>query len=294
MKNTNIFKRLKHALNWRTQYVLYNYINPCLGPIFTSFRFTARFFLPRNSPHGLPGLLIVSLTSYPPRYPSLLPTLKCLLTQSMRPDLVILWVTPEDAKQLPNNIIALKSKGLEIRKYPDDLGPYKKIIPTLQIYPDAFIVTADDDIYYERNWLKKLVQTWTGNTKQIVCHRAHKITLDDNGIPKPYTKWEHDISGPTKSAHIFPTGVGGVLYPPGCFSPEVLDTHKFMQLSPKADDVWLYFMARQQGCIFLKTPGKMPIIDWKGSQEIGLLHENLYNHANDQKITNMIHSYGWT
>ena len=36
-------------------------------------------------PHGLPGPLIVSLTSYGPRLASLHLTLKCLLRQSVRP-----------------------------------------------------------------------------------------------------------------------------------------------------------------------------------------------------------------
>ena len=42
--------------------------------------------------HRLPSELIVSLTSYPPRFKTLHLTIKSLLDQTVRPDRIILWI----------------------------------------------------------------------------------------------------------------------------------------------------------------------------------------------------------
>src|SRR5262249_15606303 len=70
-------------------------------------------------PHGLPRPLIVSLTSYPPRFPTLALTLKCLLTQSVTPDHLVLWVTRDDFSLLPRDVLDLRSHDLEIALAPD-------------------------------------------------------------------------------------------------------------------------------------------------------------------------------
>lgn len=44
----------------------------------------------------------------------------------------------------------LRDKELTIDWY-HDIKSYKKLIPTLQKYPDSIIVTADDDIIYRRH-----------------------------------------------------------------------------------------------------------------------------------------------
>ena len=46
-------------------------------------------------------------------------------------------------------------RGLEIREC-DNLRSFKKLVPALQTFPNAFIVTADDDLYFAPNWLETL------------------------------------------------------------------------------------------------------------------------------------------
>ncbi len=46
-------------------------------------------------------------------------------------------------------------KGLTI-DWCEDIKSYKKLIPTLKKYPDAIIVTADDDLIYDNKWLEQL------------------------------------------------------------------------------------------------------------------------------------------
>jgi hypothetical protein len=97
--------------------------------------------------HPLPGKLIVSLTSYPLRFATLPLTLRSLLCQAVKPDRIVLWVPHDDEPIIPEAVRRLTSYGVEIRTT-DDIKSFKKIIPAVRAFPDAFIVTADDDVYY--------------------------------------------------------------------------------------------------------------------------------------------------
>ena len=62
-------------------------------------------------------------------------------------------------------------------------------------------------------------------------------------IGKPYESWEKHIKDESARYDNFLTGVGGALYPPKCFSTEVLREDIFLKYAPYADDVWLWVMA---------------------------------------------------
>src|SRR3954466_7969070 len=78
-------------------------------------RAVAHFSRTSGRPHRLPGELIVSLTSYPPRYPTLAKTLKSLLAQDVWADRTILWLEEKDVSALPDDVRALTEVGLEVR-----------------------------------------------------------------------------------------------------------------------------------------------------------------------------------
>ncbi len=189
--------------------------------------------------------IIISLTSFPQRMYEIHFTLYSLLTQSVKPARVILWLGteqfPNGEKDIPEKVLKLKENGLEI-KWHKNLRSYTKLIPALKQFPNNIIVTADDDIYYEKNWLEKLLKSYKENKNCIICHRAHKIKLSKNGIA-PYKKWRKKIRSSKASYLNFLTGVGGVLYPANCLYKDVLDENLFKELTPAADDVWFWAMA---------------------------------------------------
>lgn len=115
----------------------------------------------------------------------------------------------------------------------------------MQAYPDAVIVTADDDVVYPKDWLRKLVNAYKSNPDYIHCHRAHKIDFDKEGKLLPYNNWISCVSYKEviPSFLNFFTGMGGVLYPPHCFYVDILDTYKFLSLAPHQDDIWFWAMA---------------------------------------------------
>ena len=227
-----------------------------------------------SEPHSLPAELIVSLTSYPKRFPTLAKTLESLLAQSVRPDRITLWIAHEDRDSLPPDVLDLP---IEIWTC-EDLRSYKKIIPALREFPKAYICTADDDIYYPRDWLKTLVSASAPGV--ITCRRAHRPNYVD-GDHAPYGTWEWCVVT-DEPGDLFPTGCGGILYPPGSLSPNVLDP-AFLEICPTADDVWLYMMAREAGSIYRQVGGTFHDISWPGSQDEALMSRNL-DGGNDHQI----------
>jgi hypothetical protein len=244
----------------------------------------------RGRAHGLPGILIVSLTSYRPRFGTIASTLRCLLSQSVKPDAVILWVGYGDVPHLPAEVRAFAAQGLEIRAT-EDLGPHTKLVPALAAYPDAFIATADDDVRYGRRWLEDLVGGYAGDPREIVCHRAHRVRLDEAGRPLPYGDWEHEIAACDPSPLVMPTGVGGVLYPPHVFPAGTLDAAAFRATAPTNDDLWFYWCGRRNGAVYKKIGARRPVVAWTGSQGVSLYAINVVK--NDRQIEALMAMYGF-
>ena len=191
--------------------------------------------------------LIVSLTSYPARINSVEFTIKSILEQSYKAPKVILWLAeeqfPNQEKDLSKNLLQLKEKGLEI-DWCEDIRSYKKLIPTLRKYPEKIIITADDDIIYEKSWLLKILLSYISAPQAISCHRAHRVSFDDKEALLDYKKWPQDIREFLDASFLnFFTGCGGVLYPPGSLRKEVLNKNLFSKLCPDADDIWFWAMA---------------------------------------------------
>jgi hypothetical protein len=240
--------------------------------------------------HNLPGRLTVTLTSYPPRYPTLALTLKSLLAQSLRPDRLYLWIAEADLASLPENVTRLQTDGLAIHVC-EDLRSYKKIIPALASGNDDFLVTADDDIYYPRHWLRDIVGAYRADHKEVICYRAHRIRLDAQGMPMPYLQWQGEVAAGEDTRLLFPTSGGGALYAPGIFHADVTRAEIFRDVCPTADDVWLYWMAALNGARFRRVGPRWRMIEWANSQRVALQDINYI--ANDQQIANMVALYGF-
>lgn len=232
---------------------------------------------PRNGAalrHNLPAKLMVSLTSYPKRFGTLHLTIKSLLDQSVKPDQVILWIDRWSHQMLPPAVTELEGELFSICPCDDDLRSFNKIIPTLRAHPGAFIAIADDDIYYPDFWLERLIAAYDADNPTIVYHRGHRIAYCPDGKLAPYDSWTRrvrDEESLQASTDIFPTGVGGVLYPPNSLPPLATDVQLLKQLSATCDDSWLYFMWRQTPWKAKRVAGRMPrFIEWPDSQRNSL------------------------
>jgi protein O-GlcNAc transferase len=242
--------------------------------------------------HQLPGELIISLTSYKKRFNTLHLTLASLTNQSIKPDRIILWLDENERDIVPISVRDMINFGVDIR-FTTDIKSYKKIIPTLREFPKAFIVTADDDVFYWNTWLDELTSGWSKKNNVVVAHRVHRAIISDDGKFAQYVKWNLNYESNLNPDNLlFPTGIGGVLYPPGIFDEEVLNEESFMELCPFGDDIWLYWMYAMKGVKVRGTGKNRTLITWPSSQDDALWKENMLNGRNDFQIRNMIKKYG--
>lgn len=191
------------------------------------------------------GEIIVSLTSFPGRIHQVWKTVASLLNQSLPPKKVILWLASEQFpdKKLPNNLLRMTKRGLEIC-WCEDLKSHKKYYETFKQFPDNIVVTADDDIFYPENFLEKLWETHQVYPEAVVCHWSHRIMMDEDGNFCPYNMWENNAKEHPAYATLA-VGCNGVLYPPAqqiLEEEELLDADKIRKYAIKADDLWLKCM----------------------------------------------------
>ena len=64
----------------------------------------------------------------------------------------------------------------------------------------------------------------------IVCHRAHKILVGADGVPRPYREWFRAVTAPDTSPALVATGCGGVLYFPESLHADVCRKELFLEL----------------------------------------------------------------
>lgn len=245
-------------------------------------------------PHLLPWPLVVSLTSFPPRYPTLHKTLRALLDQTVQADHIILWIARGDMDALPENVLALQAYGLTIRAC-EDIRSFKKIIPALLEFPEAAIVIADDDVYYAPDWLETLVGATDPTGRTVAGRYTLLAQIADDGSALPYSRWSEEIRPEARSgpkAVVFPVGIGGVLYPPGSLDEDVTNQAGFMSLCPSADDVWLFWMSMRAGASHRHAGGRFPLTIWPSSQKVALKHENVAKNRNDAQIQAMEQRFG--
>lgn len=230
--------------------------------------------------------VILSLTSHGDRINSAHIAIETLLRQTAAAERVILWISDKHSiSGLPAPLHRQMVRGLDVRLVPD-IGPYTKIFYALREFPEHAIVTVDDDSVYAADLIGRLYDAYTAKPDCVHCHRAHEMIFNENGCLKPYWEWRLQVDDNDAPSHmIFPTGVGGVLYPPGALHPEVLNQEVFRAICPTADDVWLKAMALLNGVKSKRMPGPhrdFPLVS--GTDASGLMHRNVYKGNNDRQI----------
>ena len=189
--------------------------------------------------------IIVSLTSFPERMYDIIYCLYSLLNQSFKPDKVILWLAdsqfPNKENDLPEDVLNLKKNGLTI-KWCSDLKSFKKIIPALNEYPDSYIVTADDDIYYPQDWLENIWQNYQKYPNTIIASRVRQIEFNYDKTLRSYNDWGFSDEYSSSFCN-FSTNGAGTLFYPNALSHLTTNESLFLKLCPSCDDVWLWAMA---------------------------------------------------
>ncbi len=208
--------------------------------------FTARLVL-----FGVRPMLYVSLTTTRRRLPLCRLALLSLTHQSLRPDRIIVWVS-RDAYLSDDGILTdttLSNAFGDIHalheliefRWTKNVGPYRKLLPMLrEMNENDLVVTADDDIFYGREWLKKLVEAFDSTTGEAVACRVREIVFNPLGRKCSYLQWPIIKQDRTVSCdnHIVTFGGGAVLRR-SMFDESDLMNHDYVEVAPKADDLWM-------------------------------------------------------
>lgn len=117
--------------------------------------------------------IIVSLTTWKPRMRNIPAVLDSIFTQTVTPDLVVLnladdEVVPEEVEEY------LLSHKVEVNRMPD-LKVYKKLVPTLKKYPDACVISIDDDWIYPSGMIEDFMTVHARYPDSPVS--GNKVTL---------------------------------------------------------------------------------------------------------------------
>lgn len=172
--------------------------------------------------------------------------LNTLINQTKKADKIILCLNQDEFTmaqvEIPQEIEELVTKELVTILWAENLKSHKKLVPALMQYPNAIIVTCDDDVLYPSNWLELLHDSYLKYPKAIHCHRAFQFIFNKTfSFPPGRIKCVEEDTLCTFNTYL--TGCGGVLYPPNSLHRDVTKHGIFMKIASENDDYWFWAMA---------------------------------------------------
>ena len=193
--------------------------------------------------------IMISLTSYPKRFPEIDLCIKSLVNQNMKADRIVLWLgndtSIEEMERLKDKYA---SYGLEVYRDADNnFYSHKKYYYAMRDYPEDIIVTADDDLIYPSDWLSSLYRSYVKHPDCISARRVGRIAWNAQGEPLPYIKWPGEVKAKAPSHSLYATPGAGALFPPKCLDKEVLNHAVSIEKARTADDLWMKTMAVLSG-----------------------------------------------
>ncbi len=225
-------------------------------------------------------MTVITLSTIPPRFRHIRPTLESLTRQKDKPDAIYLYI-PETYRRFPDwdGVLPDVPEGIEIRRCAEDWGPATKVLAAVQEFQgqDVDILFCDDDQIYYPEWLGQFqdikarhpsavisilgFQTFTeygGSRKRArrplavrrwritdVRFQAHALFVDLKGW------WQGEkLREPARRVFmrsgyvdVF-EGRGGVLVRPDFFDEQAFDIPPVIWT---VDDVWLSGMVARKG-----------------------------------------------
>ncbi|MCR4683250.1 MAG: glycosyltransferase [Clostridiales bacterium] len=228
--------------------------------------------------------IIVSFTSFPERIATVHLVAESLLVQTFPCDRIILYLAQEQFENgtLPGQLVSLEESHarFEIR-FCDDLKPHKKYFYVMREYPEAVVITFDDDVVYRNTLIEDLLDSFIRHPGAVSCNYGHTIIMNGPDSFAPYTNWqaaEKLIGMP--SFLTVAAGVGGVLYPPGSIPEQAFDIAAIRAICLMQDDLWLKWnqLKNEIKCVVLSGENKFDYIG--NTQDHSLWESNKLNDRN--------------
>lgn len=199
-------------------------------------------------------MIIVSMTSYPKRFDTLIEILNAVLNQTKKLDKICLTLSEEEVPEKENGIKKINielfnflvNNNIEILWSKKNYRSYMKLIECLKKYPDDTIITLDDDCIYPKDHIENLVNASNKYPNVIISGFIRKYYI--NWITKKphsyfFTLHVLNKGEKTPSFKNYLLGISGVLYPPNSLYKNAIDYGKAIKLCEYRDDIWFWFNA---------------------------------------------------
>lgn len=234
---------------------------------------------------------VLSFTSHPARFASLPELLPSITSQLLQPIEIHFNVAKDEADQLSGEIRSrLERAGISIFEV-ENLGPGKKLIPTLK-RTNLPVICVDDDLILDPNLTLQIMIQHHLYPDSIIASRTHRVTVENTGMPKTFEQWDKqwsDTSGP--ASDLFATTGAGTLFTKEMLHEDALNEKLFTELSLHTDDLWWYFQARRIGTNVRRIPGARELIFIPDTQEVGLWRTGNKD-RNELNLMKLIDKYG--
>jgi len=201
-----------------------------------------------------------SITTTGRRIGKIVPTIQSVLSGERKPDRLVLWLNEEGTPVAPP--VSRDAVPRELASMPVDVrwcrnwGPATKLLPSMITFPEDHVVTFDDDVLYPHWWLRRLIEAAEPVPDTILCYRARLIKWSEAGSVRSYREWpliKAREFGP--SDELLPTGIHGVLYPPGSLKEQAFDLDALRKVALPNDDLW-FAATRKKAPMLIARGGK--------------------------------------
>lgn len=221
--------------------------------------------------------VVVSLTSYPARLPQLHLVIRSLLHQKLAPREIVLYLGNDTRDEdIPSSLRELEKYNFTIKTGYEDLKPHKKYFFAMAEYPDDVVITIDDDVIYDKDFVQDLYNCYKKYPGCVASRRVHRMIQDTLGNIKSYNDWQWECTQILEPSHqLFSTGCGGALYPPKVLPPETFDAAAIKAHCLNTDDIWLKFMELKADVKVVFTNSKViHPLTVRNTQASALMHTN--------------------
>lgn len=196
--------------------------------------------------------VIISMTSWPKRIKFVAKAIFSLIQQNVENSkyhIVLVLATPEfpnREKDLPDDLQIMAETGIvEIIWYNKNIYSHKKLMPTLEKYPENPILVCDEDIIHPNDWLSYFIKDHEKYPNDILVGGCvYDVGFEKNGTFNPMKKHYMDRPEFANKEIINrrpANGFGGVLYPAHTFTDKrFFDIDLLMKLSKDSDESWQY------------------------------------------------------
>ena len=225
---------------------------------------------------------IVSMTTWPPRKDMCVEAMQSLIQQEhSEPVHFVLVLSLDEFAEDDALVGEMKRLDVEVIWDEGNIKSHKKLMPTLERYPENPILVVDDDARQREGWLQAFIDEHKKHPDDIIYgHSSSIVEVFDGKIYEGMAqRGFHTHPGQRTYNEKPANGAAGTLYPAHTFTDErFFDRELFMRLTPNSDETWQWAWAVMGNKTFRCLPKcnyPLPI----GRSEHALIDMNLLKYT---------------